>query len=48
MKILTAEAVFLREYETFENVAAGLPRFLDKVYNHRGLHSARLSQGGAV
>jgi len=39
-KTLKHEEVYLWEYETYDDVAARLPYFLEEVYNQKRLHSA--------
>ncbi|WP_299822868.1 IS3 family transposase [uncultured Jannaschia sp.] len=40
MKTLKAEAVYLNEYDIYEDVTADLPGFIEDVYNARRLHSS--------
>ena len=40
MKTLKVEEVYRAGYETFADVAAGLPMFFEQVYNSKRLHSA--------
>jgi len=40
IKTLKVEEVYLNEYGTFEDAYRNIWRFIEKVYNHKRLHSA--------
>ena len=40
MKTLKVEEVYLAQYKTFQDVAKGLPHFIEDAYNAKRLHSA--------
>jgi hypothetical protein len=40
MKTLKVEAIYIAKYDTYEDVAADLPRFIGKIYNAKRQYSA--------
>jgi putative transposase len=40
MKTLKVEEVYLREYRTYQDVLASVPRFIEAVYNAKRMHSS--------
>ncbi len=40
MKTLKVEEVYVAGYDNFANLAERLPRFIEQIYNAKGLHSA--------
>lgn len=40
MRTLKQEKVYLRQYETIEDLLESLPHFIEEVYNKKRVHSA--------